>query len=68
MLDAKGLPVGTKRTAHRDHDELETIDRDVARLPAATVKTPEADLDPVIDILLDSLYNAGGKAGETRVE
>lgn len=68
VLDAKELPVGTQRTAHRDHDELEAIDRDVVRLPAARVETPEADLDPVIDVLLDSLYNASGKAGETRVE
>lgn len=68
MLGAKGLPVGTQRTAHRDHDELETIDRDVVRLPAAKVETPEAELDTVTDILLDSLYNASGKAGEMRVE
>lgn len=69
VIGAKGLPVGSQRTvAHRDHDDLETIDRDVARLPAARVETPEVSLDPVIDTLLDSLYNASGKGGEPQVD
>lgn len=68
VVGGEGLPVATQRTGHRDHDEMEVIDRDVARLPAVRIESPQTDLDAVIDDLLDSLYNASGKAQEMRVE
>lgn len=68
VVGAKGLPVAIQRTSGRDRDELEVIDRDVARLPAVRIETPNEDIDDSIDTLLDSLYKASGKAGETRVQ
>lgn len=68
VLRGQGLPVATQRTARREHDELEVIDRDVARLPAVQIESPQTDLDTVINELLDSLYNASGKFQEMRSE
>lgn len=68
VIGGQGLPVAIQRTAHQEHDELEVIDRDVARLPAVQIESPQTDLDTIINELLDSLYNASGKAQEMRTE
>lgn len=67
VVGGKGIPVGTQRTFYKDHDELDVIDRDVARLPAVQIESPQTDTETVINELLDSLYNASGKAQEMRV-
>lgn len=67
VVGGQGLPVAIQRTAHREHGELEVIDRDVARLPAVQIESPQTGLETIIDELLDSLYNASGKAQEMRV-
>lgn len=68
VIGGQGLPVAIQRTASRDRSELEVIDRDVARLLAVRIESPQTDLDTIIDELLDSLYNTSGKAQEMRVE
>lgn len=68
ILGAKGFPVATRRTSGREHDDLEKIDRNVARLPAAQLEDPNADIEDLVDDLLDSLYNVSGRASEPQVE
>jgi len=68
VLGAKGIPVGNTREATRVDSQLEVIDRDVVRLPAVLVETPNSDFETTINDLLDYLYNASGKGQETRVK
>jgi len=68
VIGAKGLPVGDSRAASGADPLLDTIDRDVVRLPAVLVESPHDDLDQAIDDLLDYLHNASGKGQEVRVE
>lgn len=66
LVGAKGLPVGNMRVSRSQPDELTVVSKNIARPPATLIESPESDPDPVVDSLLDSLYNVGGRWGEPR--